>query len=189
MGRKVDEDELIERWTLVGDELGQVAGKRGATRLGFALLLKFYTHWGRFPRGRGELPGEAIGYVARQVGVPATDLGFYDWDGRTFEYHRAQVRKFLGFRECTVADADKLAFWLAGEVCQRERKVERVREELLAHCRAEGIEPPTSGRVGRIISSALSQAEKALTLRVAGRVPAGAAAAGAGRPRPRTGKA
>jgi len=35
---KVDEDELIEHWTLVGDELGQVAGKRGATRLGFALL-------------------------------------------------------------------------------------------------------------------------------------------------------
>lgn len=39
---KLDEDELIEHWTLVGDELRQVAGKRGATRLGFALLLKFY---------------------------------------------------------------------------------------------------------------------------------------------------
>ena len=39
---KLDEDELIEHWTLVGDELGQVAGKRGATRLGFSLLLKFY---------------------------------------------------------------------------------------------------------------------------------------------------
>lgn len=100
---KVDEDELIEHWTLVGDELGQVAGKRGATRLGFALLLKFYARHGRFPRGRGELPDEAVAYVARQVGVPSSDLGFYEWDGRTVEYHRAQVRKFLGFRECTVA--------------------------------------------------------------------------------------
>jgi hypothetical protein len=26
---KTDEDELIEHWTLVGDELGQVADKRG----------------------------------------------------------------------------------------------------------------------------------------------------------------
>jgi hypothetical protein len=34
MGRKLDEDELIQRWTIVGDELAQVAGKRGATRLG-----------------------------------------------------------------------------------------------------------------------------------------------------------
>jgi hypothetical protein len=41
----------------------------------------------------------------RQVGVPASDLGFYEWDGRTVEYHRAQVRKFLGFRECTVASS------------------------------------------------------------------------------------
>ena len=39
---KLDEDELIEHWTLVGDELGQVAGKLGPTRLGFSLLLKFY---------------------------------------------------------------------------------------------------------------------------------------------------
>ena len=102
---KLDEDELIEHWTLVGDELGQVAGKRGATRLGFSLLLKFYARHGRFPRGRGELPDEVVAYVARQVGVPSSDLGFYEWDGRAVEYHRAQVRKFLGFRECTVASS------------------------------------------------------------------------------------
>ena len=42
MARKIDEDDLTERWTLVGDELAQVAGKRGATRLGFSLLLRFY---------------------------------------------------------------------------------------------------------------------------------------------------
>lgn len=109
----MDEDELIEHWTLVGDELGQVAGKRGPTRLGFALLLKHYTRHGRFPRGRSELPDEAVAYVARQVQVLAADLGFYEWDGRTIEYHRAQIREFLGFHECTVDDADKLADWLA----------------------------------------------------------------------------
>jgi len=173
---KVDEDELIEHWTLVGDELGQVAGKRGATRLGFALLLKFFSGMGRFPRGRGELPDEAVAYVARQVGVAASDLGFYGWDGRTVEYHRAQVRKFLGFRECTVADAEKLAAWLAGEVCQGERRPERVREELLKRCRQEGIEQPTPGRTNRIIGSGLREAEKALVAKVTGRIPAQAAA-------------
>jgi hypothetical protein len=34
VARKIDEDELIERWTLVGDELTQVVGKRGATTAG-----------------------------------------------------------------------------------------------------------------------------------------------------------
>ena len=37
----------------MGDELNLVAGKRGATKLGFALLLRFYTERGRFPRGEG----------------------------------------------------------------------------------------------------------------------------------------
>lgn len=176
MARTIDDDELIEHWTLVRDELGQVAGKRGPTRLGFALLLRFFTRHGRFPRGRGELPDEAVAYIARQVGVPATDLAFYEWDGRTVDYHRAQIRTFLGFRECTVLDAEKLAVWLAGEVCQSERRAERVREELLRHCREEGIEQPASGRVGRIIGSGLRQAENTLVAKVAGRISAEVAA-------------
>ena len=85
-------DELVEHWTLLKDERELVAGKRGPTRLGFALLLKFYTRSGRFPRGRAELPDEAVAFVARQVGVPASDLGFYEWAGSTIEYHRAQIR-------------------------------------------------------------------------------------------------
>src|SRR5664280_1981143 len=105
VARVVDEDELIDRWTLVGDELGEVAGKRGATRLGFAILLKFYSCHGRFPLGRAEVPDEVIAYVARQVEVSAADLGFYEWSGRTFEYHRARLRHLVGLR----ADPRRLA--------------------------------------------------------------------------------
>ena len=59
--------DLVEHWTLLKDEQGLVSGKRGATRLGFAVLLKFYTQYGRFPRGRFELPGEAGECIPRQV--------------------------------------------------------------------------------------------------------------------------
>ena len=38
----MDLDELVDHWTLLKDERELVAGKRGPTRLGFALLLKFY---------------------------------------------------------------------------------------------------------------------------------------------------
>jgi Domain of unknown function (DUF4158) len=109
----VDLDELVEHWTLLEDQRELVAGKRGPTRLAFALLLKFYARAGRFPRGRAELDDEAVAFVARQVAIPASDLGFYEWSGRTFEYHRAQVRGHLGFRECTAEDAAKLTQWLA----------------------------------------------------------------------------
>jgi hypothetical protein len=35
------------------------------------------------------------------------------------------VRTFLGFRECSVADAEKLTAWPADEVCSRERRTAR----------------------------------------------------------------
>jgi len=44
MGRMpVDLGELVEHWTLLDDEQELVISKRGATKLGFALLLKFCT--------------------------------------------------------------------------------------------------------------------------------------------------
>ena len=50
------------------------------------------------------------------------DLGFYEWSGSTIEYHRAQIRRHLGFRECTAEDAGKLTEWLAASVCQAEHR-------------------------------------------------------------------
>ncbi|MGO4649703.1 DUF4158 domain-containing protein [Nocardia sp. 2YAB30] len=142
MVREVDQDELIDRWTLVGDEMGLVAGKRGATRLGFALLLRFYAERDRFPRGRSEIPGAAIDYVACQVDVERSEIAFYEWSGRTIEYHRAQIRTALGFRECSVADADEITEWLVEQVTQVERSAERVPEHVLAQCRQRRLEPP-----------------------------------------------
>lgn len=57
-----------------------------------------------------------------------------------------------GFREFTRADEDKLADWLATEVCPVELRDEQLREALLVRCRRERLEPP--GRIERIIRSA-----------------------------------
>ncbi|MEU4295013.1 DUF4158 domain-containing protein [Kribbella sp. NPDC026596] len=170
MDRSIELDELVEMWTLLDDEQGLVAGKRGATRLGFVLLLKFYIQHGQFPRGRSALPAGAVRYVADQVKVPASELGIYEWAGRTNRYHQAQIRESLGFRERSVRDAEKLTAWLAVEVCEDERGRDRVRDQLLVRCRDQRIEPPTSARVDRIVRSALHQAEVAMTSRVAGRL-------------------
>jgi hypothetical protein len=166
----IDLDELAGHWTLLKNERELVAGKRGPTGLDLALLLKFYSSAGRFPRGRAELDDDAVAFVARQVGVPASDLGFYKWAGSTIEYHRAQIRRHQGFRECTAEDAAKLIEWLAASICQAERRADRVREELLAQCRDGQIEPPSAGRCDRIIRSALHPAEQALTQLVAARL-------------------
>ena len=170
MARVLDEDELIEHWTLVGDELDLLTGRTGPSRLGLALWLKFFIMKGCFPAGRSELPDEAVGWVASQVKVPASDLGLFDWEGRTAERARKTVRTFLGFRECSVADAEKLIRWLADEVCSRERHAQRVREALLARLREEQIEQPSRIRLGRMIGSALRQSEETLTAKVSSRL-------------------
>ncbi|MEU7901136.1 DUF4158 domain-containing protein [Nonomuraea sp. NPDC049152] len=172
MGRVLDEDELVGNWTLVGDELDQLSGRRGATKLGFALLLRFYAMHGRFPTGRAELPDQAVAYVSRLVDVPASELGLYELVGRTIKDHRKDVRKYFGFRECSLVDSDKAADWLAVQVCDKERQVDRVRAELLAHLRDERIEPPARDRIRRIIGSALRQAEQTQTARISSRIPA-----------------
>ncbi|MFE2424847.1 Tn3 family transposase [Streptomyces hokutonensis] len=164
-------DELVEHWTVLDDELGLVAGKRGGTRLGFALLLKYYTRHGRFPRGRGDFPDEVVEFVARQMKVPAADFDAYHWSGSTIEYHRAQIREHLGFRVCSVQDAEKLAAWLAANVAQAERNADRVREELLKRCREECVEPPAPDRVRRMVRSALHTAEETWFATIWSRLP------------------
>lgn len=133
-----------------------LAGKHGATRLGFAVLLKFYGRNGRFPRGRAEVKQDAVEFVAAQVRMSAADLGLYDWQGRTIERHRAEIRRFFVFREFSVDDAAKLTDWLAGDYAQRVRQPELVREHFLAECRTRHLEPPTSGRTDRIVNGALA---------------------------------
>ncbi len=173
----VDVDELIEFWTLLDEDRALLARRRGATALGFAVLLKHYSRHGRFPRGRSDVADdEAIAFIAGQLGVDASDLGFYEWAGRTIEYHRAQIRDHLGYRVATVADQDELTGWLSEVVAHAERRPDRVREELLAEFRRLRIEAPTAGRVLRMVRSALRTAEQNWAVRIAGRLDPSAAA-------------
>ncbi|MFE2943362.1 DUF4158 domain-containing protein [Streptomyces sp. NPDC059255] len=165
-----DTGELGGQWTLREDESELVAGKRGPTRLGFALLLTFHTRHGYFPRDRSELPDTAVQSIARQVQVPPAALHSYKWTGRTIEYHRAQIREHRGFRECTVADARELTAYLSEHVAHRERQPEQVQAHLLAWCRARNIEPPAPRRRERIVKSALHAAETSLARRITSRL-------------------
>ena len=69
-------------WTLLPSEAALLANKTGPTRLGFAVLLKFFQYAARFPLSMQEVPTTAVAYIARQVGVPAEEFSRYDWEGR-----------------------------------------------------------------------------------------------------------
>ncbi|SFJ71733.1 protein of unknown function [Streptosporangium canum] len=68
--REWELEDLIECWTLDEEEFALPANKTGATRLGFALMLKFFELEARFPR-REDVPRAAVDFMAGQVKVEA----------------------------------------------------------------------------------------------------------------------
>ena len=106
-----------------------------------------------------ELPGAVIVHVARQLGVPAELYPRYEWSGRTIKYHRVQIREFLGFRAATVRDGDQLIAWLIAEVLPHEHREDHIREAVFERCRSLRIEPPSTGRIDRLVRSAFHRFE------------------------------
>jgi TnpA family transposase len=171
--RNWTEEKLVERWTLFPDELALVGAKTGHTKLGFAVMLRFFAGEGRFPRDKHEVPGQVLRFVGEQVGEAAGPEGWirYDWSGRSVKYHRAQIREFFGFREATVQDGEDVASWLLAEVLPREQDTEKLREVFYERCRALKIEPPTPGRVERLVASASRRFEEHFCASVFERLP------------------
>lgn len=162
MKRQWENEELIENWMLSVWDLAHLGNKIGATRLGFAVLLKFFQLQGRFPSFKNEVAGQVISFVAAQIGVVPEAYQQYDWKGRTIKDHRAEIRELLGFRESTISDAEQMQRWLLVEVLPQEHKEERLREQAHLWFRRLHLEAPTPDRLGRLIRSAAHTFEQQL---------------------------
>jgi len=155
MKRAWHPEELVEHWTIVPEDWSLIEPKQSATRLGFAVLLKFFQYAGAFPRAPQDVPLTVVDHLAQQVGVPADAWAQYDWYSRTMERHRAQIRQHLGFREATVADGETLVTWLCAQILPTTRRPDHLKEAMAQRCRELRIEPPTPERLDRLIRSAI----------------------------------
>ncbi|MEU5211201.1 Tn3 family transposase [Streptomyces sp. NPDC020742] len=171
-GRSGSPEDLIEVWTLLEEDQERLRNKSGANRLGFALLLKFFEVEARFPENAEEMPVPAVAYVAQQVKVPAEEWAAYDWAGRAIKRHRMEIRGAFGFRECTEEDQAQLAEWLAVELCGVELSRDRLAEAVVARCRKDRLEPPTPGRIARLVGSAVNTFEERFCATTVGRLSA-----------------
>ena len=159
MKRRWSPEDLKAVWLLFPDELALLRNKTGATRLGFALLLKFFQEEGRFPNSPGEVPREGVRYVAFHLNVPEEAWQEYRWDGRAIKYHRAEIRDWCGFREATREDLERLKCWLVEDVIPQEHRPDRLWDAFCQHCRDLHIEPPALEQAQRLIQSALQEHE------------------------------
>lgn len=165
--------EREEHWTLSTEERqAALDNKTDASRLGFALLLKWFEYEGRFPTTRSDVPTEVISYLARQLNLSESVFADYDWGSRTMERHRSLIRERLGFHEATTEDAEVLPNLISGAFATLgSRSIESARQFFYEQCKNGNIEPPSTNRVERIIRSGLHQGEIQLADRIASRLP------------------
>jgi TnpA family transposase len=174
--REWEPEELIGAWTLLDRDWQLVSNKTGPTRLGFALMLKFYEIEGRFPAYPEEVPPAAVEYMASLVKVSPAAFGKYSWTSRAIKYHRTQIRKTFGTCPPSESDEARWAVWLAAEVCPVETARRRLAAALRQRCRTELIEPPAEGQIERVVASALRRFEDAFAAGVVTRLGSGACA-------------
>ncbi|PLS80277.1 MAG: hypothetical protein CYG59_08820 [Chloroflexi bacterium] len=153
-------DELVEHFTLQANELDLLANKTDVSKLGVALLFKFFEHEARFPTHRHDIPPSVVVYIAQQLEIAPEVFLQYSWSGRTIEHHRAQIRAFLDFREPTVEDGEALAEWLRVQVVPQDRNLDHLKAAAFAHLRELRIEAPAHKRMERIVRSAVHSYEE-----------------------------
>ena len=85
MTREGQVEAWLAQWTVLPGDWPWVGNKHGPTRLGFAVLLKFFQREGRFPRHPHEVPPSVVAYVAQHVGIAPEAWAKYDWHGRSIE--------------------------------------------------------------------------------------------------------
>jgi len=153
-------DELIEFFTITPKDFELIANKPGPTRLGFSVLLKYFKQEARFPLNKSEIPQEIVKYIAKQLKTDPLIFRKYELQGRTYIYHRAQIRGYFNFSETSVEDANELSEWLFKHVPCYDR--EKVKLSALKRLRHIKLVPPTNDRMDRIISSAIKRYENNL---------------------------
>jgi TnpA family transposase len=152
-------EELIEYFTFLPNEFLQLGNKTGETRLGFAVLFKFFQYDAKFPNHKNEIPKEIIVYIAKQIKIDPTLFDNYNWEGRSIKYHRLQIRKFFNFREVNDIDIEKMTDWLSKQAFYNELNLESLKEEAYRKFRKQRIEPPKPDRFDRMLRSSLFTSE------------------------------
>lgn len=159
------------RWALTAEELALLPGRTGHGRFGFAVLLKFFQHAGRFPDARREVPAEMGRHLAEQLAMPLSVLERFDWEGRTAKRQRSEILSWLGIRRMTAADWDALGVWLRAELLPGDHSLEQLTDRTSDWLRSQGLESPGASRLDKVLRAETHAYESRLLTDIADHLP------------------
>jgi TnpA family transposase len=152
-------EELERHFTLSTNERTLLGNKTGATRLGFAVLLKTFQLEGRFPDCASDLPPCVVAHLGAQCGVSPRQLETLNWKGRSNRRHRTEVRAYLGNTAFAHINESAFLAWLEAHVTDFDAKGDALRYSALHHLRSERVESPAPERLERLLRRAVRQRE------------------------------
>lgn len=156
MKQNWDKNELADFFTIQSNELKLIEKKRDdSNKLVFALLFKFFQNEFRFPINKFEIPKSIINYVSKQLNIKEVHYLNYEWNNRTYFFHKSEIREFFDFREFNTNDFDQIRDWIVKEILIHEHKVSYIKSKFYERLKISKIEPPTSKRINRLINSSI----------------------------------
>lgn len=92
--------------------------------------------------------------IANQLAVPPSAISNFNFEGRSTERFRQEIRDIAGYKQATLNDIDDLTVWLQKEVFPLGIRRAEQMEHAYTYFNQKKIEPYTSRELSRYIGSA-----------------------------------
>ena len=150
-------------YNLDDDEIQLIKSKNtDKNKLAFAVLLKYFQLEGRYPKNKIVISPDLINSLAAQLNINKVCIEKIEWQGRSIERFRREIRNHFGFREATLEDSELLKNYLIQNVLQNALTVRQCIEYAYHYLRNQKIEPFTTKELERHIRSAYRTYEQQL---------------------------
>lgn len=144
-----------EIFNLSDDELTLAASKNTSkNKLGFAILLKYFQLESHYPKHIKYVAPMMLNCIANQLNVSPSCINTFDWEGRSTERFRQEIRNLLGYKKASLQDIDKLKVWLIKNIFPNSVRKSQQIEHAYEYFRQQHMEPFTSKELERHIHSA-----------------------------------
>ena len=145
---------FIEIWSLSYDDIAWVEGFNRSSRVWAAFQLRHFRRHGRFPSRDGDLDGDALRYLAEQLGLPVPDPTEFRFGHVNARRQRSSILRRLQVRRATDRDRRCLRTWMMSRCGGSACRVEDQMAEAYRHCLESLIFIPSDKVMERLVRGA-----------------------------------
>lgn len=143
LGGPMMKNKIHALYILDEDELTLAKAKRQKkNQLCFAVMLKHFQLEGHHPRATKYIDPLLITCLAKQLQMKTCYFVLFDWEGRSTERYRNEIRHFCGYRLARQSDIAKMKAWLADSIFSQSAKRQTHLPHAQQYFKERKIEPP-----------------------------------------------